>query len=54
MNRLSDDTTKEKISAVKDQIKVLDDEVRKELKKDGKIQDDAMRAKLELSKRKKK
>jgi hypothetical protein len=54
MNRLSDDLTKEEIVAVKEQIKALDDEVRKELKKDEKIQDDALRAKLELRKRKKK
>jgi hypothetical protein len=54
MNRLSDDLTKEEIAAVKEQIKALDDEVRKELKKDEKIQDDALRAKLELRKRKKK
>ena len=53
MNRLSDDLTKEEIVAVKEQIKALDDEVRKEWKKDEKIQDDALRAKLELSKRKK-
>jgi hypothetical protein len=31
----------------------LDDEVRQELKKDEKIQDDALRAKLEMRKRKK-
>jgi hypothetical protein len=54
MNRLSEDLTKEEIAAVKEQIKALDDEVRKELKKDEKIQDDALRAKLELRKRKKK
>ena len=53
MNQLSEDLTKEEIEAVKKQIKALDDEVRQELKKDEKIQDDALRAKLEMRKRKK-
>ena len=37
MNRLSEDLTKEEIAAVKEQIKALDDEVRKELKKTKKF-----------------
>jgi len=54
MNRLTEAANPDEIESIKRQIKELDDEVKRELGKETKVQDDVLRRKLEERKNRKK
>lgn len=54
MNRMTEASNPDEIESIKRQIKELDDEVKRELGKETKIQDDVLRRKLEERKNRKK